>query len=186
MAQLTMLISEVCASGKIALSAVDAVAVSAGPGSYTGLRIGTGTAKGICHALGKPLIAVNTLEAMIAGIRSAYRDPELLFCPLLDARRMEVYTMVSASNGQVLVPQMAYVIAGEAFSFVSGPCVFFGPGLEKSVSFLPAHAIADASYTLSAVHMHGPAAMLYNTGDFADISYFEPEYVKEFYTPVKK
>ncbi|MBK9457369.1 MAG: tRNA (adenosine(37)-N6)-threonylcarbamoyltransferase complex dimerization subunit type 1 TsaB [Bacteroidetes bacterium] len=112
-AQLTTLIARVCETSKITLQQLNAIAVSAGPGSYTGLRIGVSTAKGLCHALNIPLIAVNTLISMVEGIKDTYPEKNILFCPLIDARRMEVYTLLSDHSGQLLIPQQAYVMQEE-------------------------------------------------------------------------
>lgn len=181
-------IQQVCDIAKISLKQVEAVAISAGPGSYTGLRIGTSIAKGICHALQIPLIAISTLEAMIQGVQQAYTGRDVYFCPLMDARRMEVYTMVGTADNRTIVAPQAYIIAEPAFPFIPAhrPTICFGSGLTKSLPFLPAHAEPITDYTPSAEHLHLLAFQQFSTGNFADLSYFEPEYLKEFYTPAKK
>ena len=181
-------IQQVCDIAQISLQHIQAVAISAGPGSYTGLRIGTSIAKGICHALNIPLITISTLEAMIDGVKSMYADRDVVFCPLLDARRMEVYTMVGTATHETLVPPHAYVIVAPAFTFLpeNRQTICFGSGLTKSLSYLPAHAEAFTAYNPSSEHLHSLAFEQFSMGIFADLPYFEPEYLKEFYTPAKK
>lgn len=101
--QITLFCDEVVKSHNITFNDLDAVAVSKGPGSYTGLRIGVSTAKGLCYGLGIPLIAISTLQSMASGMISKYNDAErsTLFCPMIDARRMEVYTSLFQKNGRV-------------------------------------------------------------------------------------
>ncbi|HEX8378264.1 MAG TPA: tRNA (adenosine(37)-N6)-threonylcarbamoyltransferase complex dimerization subunit type 1 TsaB, partial [Pedobacter sp.] len=101
---LTLFIEEVMLSAGKTMPDLDAVAVSMGPGSYTGLRIGVSTAKGLCYGLDIPLIAINTLEAMAYGYRMIDTSESKLFCPMIDARRMEVYSAVYNSNLNELLP----------------------------------------------------------------------------------
>jgi tRNA threonylcarbamoyladenosine biosynthesis protein TsaB len=97
-AMLTTLIQNVVQDAGFELSDLDAVAVAKGPGSYTGLRVGISTAKGLCYALDKPLIAINTLEGMFEQVKDFYPS-ETLFCPMIDARRMEVYAAIFNQDG---------------------------------------------------------------------------------------
>ena len=106
---LTMLIHNVVHQTGNSLQAIDAIAVAKGPGSYTGLRIGVSTAKGLCFALDKPLLSVNTLEAMVWQLRGFY-DQDTLLCPMLDARRMEVYCALFDVAGKLISPTEAKVI----------------------------------------------------------------------------
>ncbi|HNI55692.1 MAG TPA: tRNA (adenosine(37)-N6)-threonylcarbamoyltransferase complex dimerization subunit type 1 TsaB [Chitinophagales bacterium] len=188
MSVITGNILAVCEQAGIGLKDIDAVAVSSGPGSYTGLRIGASTAKGICHALNKPLIAVPTLLAMVSGIQEKYQEEALLFCPLMDARRMEVYTLVADRDCNISAPARAYVIEEPYFDFIPAgrKTVFFGSGVEKTLNFLPEGSISDLHYFPSAEHLHLLALRQFNRQIFADTAYFEPEYGKEFYTPAKK
>lgn len=181
-------ISTLCSDAGVSLQQLDAIAISAGPGSYTGLRIGVSTAKGICHAINKPLIAVNTLKAMIEGVKQRYAGKDYLYCPLIDARRMEVYMMVGNSNNETITDQQAYIIEEPAFNWIPSdkPCVFFGSGVQKCIELLPQNALIVADYTMVSTHMHKLAFYQYNASDFANMPYFEPIYGKEFYTSAKK
>lgn len=181
-------IQQVCAEAAIPLQQLHAVAVSAGPGSYTGLRIGTSIAKGICQAGNIPLLAINTLEAMISGAALKLGDPDAYFCPLIDARRMEVYTMLGDAKGKTTVAPFAYVVEQPAFDWIPQDklCYCFGSGAAKCAEHLPANCKVASDYAITAEHLHRLAFQQFSAGKFADLAYFEPEYLKEFYTPVKK
>ena len=188
-AQLTTLIARVCETSKITLQQLNAIAVSAGPVAYTGLRIGVSTAKGLCHALNIPLIAVNTLVSMVEGIKDTYPEKNILFCPLIDARRMQVYTLLSDHSGQLLLPQQAYVMQEEHIfnSYLScHKIVFFGSGLNKCKTFLNnLNALFHEDYLQTAGSMHLLANRQYLSSKFENMAYFEPSYIKEFYTTLK-
>jgi tRNA threonylcarbamoyladenosine biosynthesis protein TsaB len=158
-----------------------AIAVSAGPGSYTGLRIGTSTAKGLCYALGLPLIAIDTLTAMAAGVQKYL--PNQLLCPMIDARRMEVYCQVVGADLKVIQPTQAKIIEANSFSKLlsSQSITFFGNGAEKCkpvIASEKAHFIADVHP--SAVHVGEMAYTSFTEGKIEDVAYFEPHYLKEF------
>ena len=123
---LTPSIKYLLESSGIKMSALDAVAISKGPGSYTGLRIGTSTAKGICYALDSKLIAINTLEAMAFGMSKFYKDNTLL-CPMLDARRMEVYCTVSRTDMSIIEKTQAKIIDESSYEnlLAKNEMVFF-------------------------------------------------------------
>ena len=112
--KLAILIDEVARIAEVDLASLDAVAVSSGPGSYTGLRIGTSTAKGLCYALSIPLIAVGTLELMAAQV-SKVNITNAWLCPMIDARRMEVYCRLSDASGKIISPVEAKIIDEESF-----------------------------------------------------------------------
>ena len=119
-AMLTTLISDVVTQSGFALSQLDAIAVAKGPGSYTGLRIGVSTAKGLCFSLDKPLLSVNTLAAMAEQVRAFYPAAYTL-CSMIDARRMEVYcAFYSAADGRELQSTTAEIIDGQSFGEVAG------------------------------------------------------------------
>ncbi len=160
-----------------------AVAVSSGPGSYTGLRIGASTAKGLCYALEIPLIAVNTLEAMLHGMQP-YNTNQALLCPMLDARRMEVYCLLADSQGHILAPAHPQVI--DQYSFQTWlqdySILFFGNGVEKCKTFLSHHNQAifiDHRYP-DAHHIGALAYTKFQQADFEDIACFTPLYLKPF------
>lgn len=172
-----------------------AIAVSKGPGSYTGLRIGVSTAKGICFALRIPLIAIGTLEAMASHVmqnRGLYHIPEnvpALFCPMIDARRMEVFSMLINEEGTVLKPISA-VIVDEAFlsdEMAEKLVVFFGNGSEKCRQVLNSHnALFISKLDASAKYMCDMVWQSYNKNQFEDVAYFEPFYLKDFVATVSK
>jgi len=170
---------------------IDAIAVSSGPGSYTGLRIGVSTAKGLCFALDKPLIAVETLESMAQGIIStgSIADDTLL-CPMIDARRMEVYTALFDAKGNVVKPTSAEIIDEESFcgQLQTRKILFFGDGAEKCRPVLSAgpNALFDTGFINSASHLTQKAAEKYAAGKFEDVAYFEPFYLKDFLVVQKK
>jgi len=172
-----------------------AVAVSKGPGSYTGLRIGVSTAKGICYARHIPLIAIGTLEAMTHHViqhRKGYHLPEdnsTLFCPMIDARRMEVYSMIYDSNGSIIKPIEA-IIVNESFlaqELKDHPIVFFGNGSEKCKQEIKSpNALFITNVEASAKYMCDLAWQNYNKKQFEDVAYFEPFYLKDFIATVSK
>ncbi len=140
---LTTLIQNAVEQTGFQLSHIDAFAVAKGPGSYTGLRIAVSTAKGLCFSLDKPLIAVNTLEAMALQVKDFFL-PKYLFCPLLDARRMEVYCAVFDTNLNYVTPTQAKVIDSESFNDLLSehPIVFFGDGAAKCETVLGSNSNA--------------------------------------------
>jgi tRNA threonylcarbamoyladenosine biosynthesis protein TsaB len=172
-----------------------AVAVSKGPGSYTGLRIGVSTAKGICFALHIPLIAIGTLESMARHVinnRKLLNIPEdkpTLFCPMIDARRMEVFSMLYDEDGLVLKPITA-VIIDETFlseELTENRVVFFGNGSEKCRQTVnSSNALFVSDVEASAKYMCDLVWQSYNKKQFEDVAYFEPFYLKDFIATVSK
>jgi tRNA threonylcarbamoyladenosine biosynthesis protein TsaB len=183
---ITVFIQEVLAEAGLTINQVDAVAVSKGPGSYTGLRIGVSTAKGICYALGKPLISVGTLEAMAYGAILNHHeiDSETLICPMLDARRMEVYYAVFDRDLHEIKTDRASVITEDYFSEIlkTSKLLLLGDGAEKcrplfinqvAINIIP-------GFSISARYMIKPGLKKYNHHQFEDVAYFEPFYLKDF------
>lgn len=174
---------------------LDAVAVSKGPGSYTGLRIGVSTAKGICYAAGIPLIAVGTLEAMARFVSTNAielgfpKSDQTLYCPMIDARRMEVFSMLLDEAGCVIHPITAQII-DESFlapELKSNQIVFFGNGSSKCNKVLVSeNAVFISSIKASAKHMAELAYEAYTKKQFEDVAYFEPFYLKDFVATVSK
>jgi tRNA threonylcarbamoyladenosine biosynthesis protein TsaB len=165
------------------LSQIEAVALSKGPGSYTGLRIGTSTAKGLCYALDIPLIAVNTLEAMALGI-SPMNFQHSLLCPMIDARRMEVYCLIMDAELNMVEGTTAKVIDESSFSdlFKNHSVIFFGNGSGKIKDLFSDNEKAlfvDDVYP-SAIYIGEIARQKYDVGDHEDVAYFEPFYLKDF------
>jgi len=168
----------------------DAVAVSSGPGSYTGLRIGVSTAKGLCYGLDIPLIAVSTLEVLTANaLQITDTTANSLFCPMIDARRMEVYAAIYNQEGIIQREISADIIDENSYSEIleSHIVYFFGNGAEKCKTTLthPNARFIDGMYPL-AENMIILAEKAYNENKFVDVAYFEPFYLKEFYTTAAK
>jgi tRNA threonylcarbamoyladenosine biosynthesis protein TsaB len=223
-AVITQFIDEVTKSSNLELSSIDAIAVSKGPGSYTGLRIGVATAKGLCYALDKPLIAIPTLQAMASGLRpqasglrpqasgiwpqasgirrlaSGIRESvvssqqsavgsqqsavKVLFCPMIDARRMEVYYALYDLNGNEIRETRAEIIDENSFSdlLVDHMIIFGGDGSQKCREFLKSqeNAVFIDDFEASAQFMIGLAEEKFQRKEFEDLAYFEPYYLKDF------
>ena len=160
----------------------DAVAVSAGPGSYTGLRIGVSSAKGLCYALGVPLIAVDTLQTIVVEAIKWVGD-DILYCPMIDARRMEVYTALFDGNAKRLTEVEAKIIDENSFREVleEGRVVFCGNGADKCRQAIrhPNAVFLDDIHPLSS-NMLSVASDKLKSGTVEDTAYFEPFYLKEF------
>jgi len=169
---------------------LDAVAVSAGPGSYTGLRIGVSAAKGVCYALKVPLIAVSTLELMAdTCMRSGSRAAFTGIRPVLDARRMEVYTALYDLEGRCLEAPNALVVEAHTFDaeLATGSTVFTGNGATKLKAVIDhERAGFDEALVPLAENMVGLASTAFTNSQFVDVAYFEPFYIKDFVATVKK
>jgi tRNA threonylcarbamoyladenosine biosynthesis protein TsaB len=190
---ITVFIDELLASTGIKYNDIDAIAVSSGPGSYTGLRIGISTAKGLCFALDKPLIAVETLEAMANGVIAdgQYKaEDKLLLCPMIDARRMEVYTALFDITGNRIKPTAAEIIDEHSFSELlkNNRILFFGDGAEKCREVLGSNenAVFLPGFTNSATYLTTKAVEKFANQEFEDVAYFEPFYLKDFLITQKK
>ena len=166
--------------------ALDAVAVSIGPGSYTGLRIGLSEAKGLAYALGIPLSGVPTLELMSVGVMFSRDDlPEgCLFAPMIDARRMEVYTAVYDLALQPLMEPSPLVLDADSYGrfLDSAPLAFFGDGSDKARDLLGSHpgAVFIPDVNPLAVDMVALSERAFRNGDFLDLAYSTPLYLKDF------
>ena len=177
-------IKEIFEKNNFELGSVDAIAVTGGPGSYTGLRIGMATAKGICFALNKPLISLNTLLVMANAAKDENAD---LLCPMIDARRMEVFTAIYTKGLEVVKDPVAITLNENSFAeyFTNNSICFFGNGskkfnaIEKSSQAFFSDIKSDASSMISL------SEKSFTEKTFADLAYAEPLYLKEFYTPVK-
>ena len=171
-------IEEVLKESNFKLSNLDAVAVSKGPGSYTGLRIGVSTAKGLCFGNNIPLISIPTLESMATSQKGDYT-----FLPMLDARRMEVYACVFNSSLQEIRKTEAEIIDENSYAefLEKGKVLFFGDGAEKCKGIIK-HENAEFVDNIfpSAKDMAGISEEKFNRQDFEDTAYFEPFYLKDF------
>ena len=165
-------------------SQLDAVCVSSGPGSYTGLRIGVSTAKGICYALGIPLLSVPTLQSMAAQYYTLHPDYTGLVCPMIDARRMECYTAIYASPTHVLKAVDADIITPGIYDTYldRGEVTFIGDGAEKTRPILGVHPNARYAddFLISAAGLHTLALDKLSHNEVEDVAYFQPYYLKDF------
>jgi tRNA threonylcarbamoyladenosine biosynthesis protein TsaB len=189
---LTLFIVDVCKQANLQLSDVDAIAVSKGPGSYTGLRIGVSTAKGLCYSLNKPLIAINTLISMTHDVNSSVggQHPTTLFCPMIDARRMEVYCAIYDAELKCMKEVAAEIIDENSFSEVllKNKIVFYGDGAFKCWEVLSKNknAMFLDKIVPSAKGMVMLSEKAFNEKQFEDVAYFEPFYLKDFVAGKKK
>jgi len=169
------------------LSDIDAVVVSAGPGSYTGLRIGMSTAKGICFALDKKLIAADTLAIMAAGYRRCNPTFEGNILPMLDARRMEVYAALFDENGERLIENVPVILDDQRFADLHNKhLAVIGDGAQKFSEIVAVgNWIFEPGFVWDAQDSLAIATEAYEKGDFADLAYAEPNYLKPFYTTAK-
>jgi tRNA threonylcarbamoyladenosine biosynthesis protein TsaB len=188
--RLTVFIEELLSGAGLRASDLDAVAVSKGPGSYTGLRIGVSTAKGIAYAASIPLIGVETTLSMFQGISEDLRkkyglDEKSLYVPMLDARRMEVYYSVLSSDGSKVKEISAEIIDEKSFADFpdSIRMLIFGDGASKCRQVLKRDNLVFADeFLISAAYMYKPAFKSLRERHFEDIAYFEPFYLKDFIT----
>lgn len=181
-AQLTLLIEACLSQCKYKLSDLDAIAVSIGPGSYTSLRVGLSTAKGLCYGLDLPLLPIDSLSIIAAGaIQEQQRTAETLYVPMIDARRMEVYSAVYHASGEVLEKPKALILTADAFSDYLNQgfaMVFAGNGAPKFSPLLTSALAHFSAVGSEAVHMSLLAEKLFQQQAFADIAYLEPFYLK--------
>ena len=191
---LTILIMDVLKEAGLTPMDLNAVAVSKGPGSYTGLRIGVSVAKGITYAASKPLIGIGTLQTMYNGIildaHVKYgTDSDTIFCPMIDARRMEVYYSLYDAHGKIVKDVNAGIIDKESFLDIldKQKMLFFGDGAAKCVSIIDhPNAIFVDDYYISAAHMHQSVIKAFKNNAFEDIAYFEPFYLKDFISTIPR
>jgi len=175
-------IKKLSLSLELSLEKIDAVSVINGPGSYTGLRVGLSSAKGICYALNKPLICINTLEWLAKGVKSKDID---IVCPMIDARRMEVYTSMYDLSMKCVMQPTAMILDEKSFeeSLSSFKIGFIGDGSEKWKS-INQHPNASFPAFESAILEQLLLTMIkYEHDIFDDLAYAEPYYIKEFYSP---
>ncbi|TDG35863.1 tRNA (adenosine(37)-N6)-threonylcarbamoyltransferase complex dimerization subunit type 1 TsaB [Pedobacter changchengzhani] len=180
---LTLFIDEVIKNSLLEYKDLDAVCVSKGPGSYTGLRIGVSSAKGICFALDIPLIAIETLLMMAAGFLEQHTDYKGLVTPMIDARRMEVYTSVFDAKLNVLEPTSAKIIDAESYSnfLTASELTFIGDGAEKcAITLNHSNSKFNLDNFNSATNMSKLAESAFHNNKFEDVAYFEPFYLKDF------
>jgi tRNA threonylcarbamoyladenosine biosynthesis protein TsaB len=174
----TLFIEEVLTQVQKSIDELNAVSVSIGPGSYTGLRIGLSVAKGICYGLKIPLIAISSLDCLLEMGR--IKHPKHTLCAVMDARRMEVYSKIETEKGEVLLEQKAVVIDENSFIDYD-PFVYFGDGSSKlNTIWSERNLIEDPDITISASGQIASSILKYRNGDFEDMAYCKPIYLKEF------
>jgi len=186
---LTLFIDDVLKQADLGYADLSAVAVSKGPGSYTGLRIGISTAKGLCYGLDKPLIAIDTLKMMADGFLKANSDYNDLVCPMIDARRLEVYTALYSPLGDELEPVAAKIIDENAYApeLRASKITFIGDGALKCQPIISnSNATFLGDNFNSAANMSGLAYLRFQDQAFEDVAYFEPFYLKDFMITVSK
>ena len=177
-------VQEVLAERGLALSDCDAVCVSKGPGSYTGLRVGVSTAKGLCFGSGKPLVAVGTLDTLVA---QADNSQFKFIIPMIDARRMEVYSAVFEDSRQITETTPVIVDENSFTEYLEqGPCLFIGDGAGKCADVIRHQNAHFCQCNPKASAMLHPAMEALNEKRFEDVAYFEPFYLKEFVATVSK
>lgn len=184
------LVKEVLDAAGITAGECDAVCVSAGPGSYTGLRVGVSTAKGLAFGAGIPLLSMGTLDILVEGVCHSEQSEEspAFIVPMIDARRMEVYTAVYSADGSRLTEVEARVIGPDAFAeyLEQGEVLFVGDGALKCREVLThPNARFKEAFPL-ARHMARRAQEDFDAGKFQDVAYFEPFYLKDFIATVSK
>ena len=181
--KLAVFIDSVLKDNAIKNTDIDAVCVSSGPGSYTGLRIGVSSAKGICYALDIPLISVPTLQNMASLYYMQHPDYQGLVCPMIDARRMECYTAIYSRDGQERGTMAEVIEKGMYDMWLDrGPVTFIGDGAAKTHDILSVHQNAryDTDFTISASGMIPIAEAKMANNETENVAYFEPFYLKDF------
>lgn len=185
-------IQEMLAERGLTLADCDAVCVSMGPGSYTGLRVGVSTAKGLCFGSGKPLLAVGTLDTLVAQALTPEHYHYIV--PMIDARRMEVYTAVYEIAGQAgnrarqITETVPVIVDETSFADIleKGKVLFIGDGAGKCADVIKHPNATFLQCWPNAAAMLKPATQAYNEKRFEDVAYFEPFYLKEFVATVSK
>lgn len=190
---LTLFISQVLGRQNITAKDLTAVAISKGPGSYTGLRIGVSAAKGICYGAGIPLISVGSLDSLTTGAigwvkENGFLEPDL-YCPMIDARRMEVYTQLFDRNGEKITEVEAKILNESSYIDIlkSRHILFFGNGSSKVKGLINSeNASFIDDFKPSARFMISLASRLFKQGRYEDVAYFEPFYLKDFVATISK
>ncbi len=189
---LTTFIDQVLKESNYTFDDLDAVGVSKGPGSYTGLRIGVSTAKGICYAKDLPLIAINTLESMTNGVISEKeldKNEDIVLVPMIDARRMEVYSAFFNYKGDFLREVKAEIIEENTYSDIlkKQKMIFFGDGSSKIMETIKhENAVFIEDFHPSSRFMANISDHYFKNNKFEDVAYFEPFYLKDFVATVPK
>ncbi len=183
--KLTAFIDSLLKEAALPYSSIDAIAIGTGPGSYTGLRIGTSTAKGLAYSLDKPMIAIPTLKAMALATADILKRKDIYYCSLIDARRLEVYCAIYTFEGNEIMPVEAKILDENSFEDIlnNTPIAFAGDGMPK-LKKLSAHNSAQRIWAdeiyASAKNMVTLSEEAFREKQFADVAYYEPFYLKDF------
>ena len=184
-AWLQLAIQNLMLNSEYSMQDLNAVAVSIGPGSYTGLRVGLSSAKGLCYALNIPLITVGTLEMMALAAKEEMAD---LLCPMIDARRMEIFTALYTKNLEELMKPKAMIIDGTSFAELlpSNKILFYGSGSKKLKKLICHDNAIFGTIMTNAGQLATISLNCFVKSQFADIAYSEPLYLKEFFSSSRK
>jgi tRNA threonylcarbamoyladenosine biosynthesis protein TsaB len=178
---LHLAVKQIIADAGVNLKDTEAIAVTAGPGSYTGLRIGLAAAKGLSFSLGIPLIAINLLEVMAGAIKTETAN---FYCPVVDARRMEVFMAVYGRNMETIIAPRAMIVKPDSFNSLQekGKVIFIGDGCDKIKKVIPPSNAVFSEREVTAMHMVELSDNNFRDKRFADTAYSEPFYLKEFFS----
>jgi tRNA threonylcarbamoyladenosine biosynthesis protein TsaB len=196
-ANLTGFIEDVLQEAGLKFSDLNAVSVGKGPGSYTGLRIGVSTAKGLCYGAGLPLIATSTLKILALQLLSGshpevseyINKAKVILCPMIDARRMEVFSCLFSARGDEITEVTAQIIENDSFIDLlnENTMIFFGSGMQKCRNLIThPNAVFCEHVVPHASSLAQIAEEKYLQGDFENIAYFEPFYLKDFIATTSK
>jgi tRNA threonylcarbamoyladenosine biosynthesis protein TsaB len=181
-------IEQTLSGSGLGLRDLQAISVTGGPGSYTGLRVGMASAKGLCYALDIPMIMESTLTVMALAARQQWPGKKELICPMIDARRMEVFTALYDPDLEIRMDAVALILEANSFSdwLSLQPVLFFGSGSKKWQTINTSHGAFFTDVVFHAGHLGILAEKKFSLGQFADLAYSEPLYLKEFHTHRKK
>ena len=180
------IVLKICDEAGVDMKSLKAVAVSEGPGSYTGLRIGISTAKGFAYTLNTPIIAIPTLDVILEAVRGKFKGDHLL-CAMMDARRMEVYLKMEDQAGNEVLATQPMILEEDTFSDYTLPTYLFGNGMPKFKEISSQQNLIFIDEIVpDAANMGSLALSKYQVEDFEDVAYFEPNYLKEWRTTTPK
>lgn len=191
-ARLGVLVEEALAIMQQEGQKLSAVGISAGPGSYTGLRIGSSLAKGLCHGFGVPLIAISTLQVMAIGYRkwAQIEDSKARLVPMIDARRQEVYTAIFDSQAKRISPDIARIVSGEELfdaEMNEGYTYhFFGDGVCKPQGVSAGNYVITTDFPHSASYLAEAVELAFERNEYVDVAYWTPNYLKEYVVAIAK
>jgi len=172
----------------LSIKQLNAVAVVSGPGSYTGLRVGVATAKGLCYALGKSLIFLNTLDLMARASQETNTGKTALYCPMIDARRMEVFTAIYDFSLKLIMEPQALILTETSFEtyLKDNTVIFSGDGSAKFAAICKAENAIFSPVNYDVKQILETSFELYSKNKFEDLAYSEPFYLKEFFSNFRK